>query len=94
MAYSNVESNQQNALNSILLQLSSLYDLSPTILTLKWLRKEQLLPEDGIVLPKHVGAIVKRKMKKYGIQCILLVTLYTFENARYKNQKSPTIMFM
>jgi hypothetical protein len=35
------------------------YDLSPTILTLKWLRKEiQSLREDGIVLPKHVGAIV------------------------------------
>jgi hypothetical protein len=32
-------------------------DLSPTILTLKWLRKENRLPEDGIVLPKHVGAI-------------------------------------
>jgi hypothetical protein len=30
------------------------YDLSPTILTLKWLRKENSHSEDGIVLPKHV----------------------------------------
>jgi hypothetical protein len=44
----------------------------------KWLREEQLLPEDGTVLPKHVGAIVKRKIKKYKIQCILLVILYIF----------------
>jgi hypothetical protein len=36
-------------------------DLSPTILTLKWLRKEHSRSEDGIVLPKHVGAIVKEK---------------------------------
>jgi predicted transcriptional regulator len=28
------------------------------------------LPEDGIVLPKHVGAIVKEKLKNYIIQCI------------------------
>jgi hypothetical protein len=35
----------------------------------------QLHPEDGIVLPKHVGAIVKRKIKEYRIQCILLVIL-------------------
>jgi hypothetical protein len=32
------------------------YDLSPTVLKLKWL----LLPEDGIVLRKHVGAVVKK----------------------------------
>jgi hypothetical protein len=38
-------------------------DLSPNMLTLKWLRKEQLLPEDGTVLPKHVGGIVKNKNK-------------------------------
>jgi hypothetical protein len=36
----------------------------------------QLLREDGIVLLKHVGAIVKRKIKKYRIQCILLVIVY------------------
>jgi hypothetical protein len=35
-----------------------------------------LLPEDGIVLPKHVGAIVKNKIKKYRTQCILLIILY------------------
>jgi hypothetical protein len=31
-----------------------------------------------IVLLKHVGAIVKRKIKKYRIQCILLVIVYIF----------------
>jgi hypothetical protein len=46
----------------------------------------QLLPGDDTVLPKHVGAIVKRKIKKYRIQCILLANFYIFKNARYKNQ--------
>jgi hypothetical protein len=36
-------------------------DLSPTVLMLKWLKGKQSLPEDGIVLPKHIGAIVKEK---------------------------------
>jgi hypothetical protein len=35
-----------------------------------------LLPEDGIVWPKHVEAIVNRKIQKYRIQCFLLVILY------------------
>jgi hypothetical protein len=41
------------------------HDLSPNILTLKWLRKEQSLPEDDIVLLKHVGAIVKENKELY-----------------------------
>jgi uncharacterized membrane protein len=47
-----------------------------------------LLPEDGILSPKRVGAIVKKKINKCRIQCILLVILYIFENARYKNKKN------
>jgi hypothetical protein len=31
-----------------------------------------LLPEDVIVLPKHVGAIIKSKRNKYRIQCIFV----------------------
>jgi hypothetical protein len=49
----------------------------------------QSLPEDGIDLAKHVGAIVKEeeKIKKYIIQCIWLVNLYVVDNSRYKNKK-------
>jgi hypothetical protein len=52
---------------------------------LKWLRKEQSLCDAGIVLPKRVGAIVKNK-EVYNL-VHLLVILYIFDNARYKNQK-------
>jgi hypothetical protein len=42
------------------------------------------LSDDGIVLPKYVGAIVKNK-EIYNL-VHLLVNLYIFDNARYKNQ--------
>jgi hypothetical protein len=45
----------------------------------------QSLPEDGIVLPKHVGAIVKSK-ETYNL-VHLLVYHYIFDNARYRNPK-------
>jgi hypothetical protein len=46
-------------------------------------KETQLLPEDGTVLPIHVGAIVKRKIKKYTIQYILLVILYILLSSVY-----------
>jgi hypothetical protein len=42
-------------------------------------KETSFLPEDDIVLPKHVGAthILKRKIKKCRTQGIFVVTLYT-----------------
>jgi hypothetical protein len=44
-------------------------------------------------LPKHVGAIVKEKLKECAIQCILLVNLYVVDNARYNNKKLLKFIF-
>jgi hypothetical protein len=43
------------------------------------------LPDDGIVLPKHVGPILKKKEVCSLLH--LLVILYIFDNSRYKNKK-------
>jgi hypothetical protein len=55
----------------------------------RWSGSERniVLPDDGVALPKHVATIV-RKIKNYIFQCILLVNLYIFDNARYKNKKN------
>jgi hypothetical protein len=58
-----------------------------------FLSVSELFRADGIVLPKHVGTILKRKIKKYGIQCILLVILYTFENARLRIKEKALLSF-
>jgi hypothetical protein len=51
----------------------------------------QLLPEDGIVLPKHVEAIVKKG--KHRIQCIFFVILYIsrLHGIRIKNSLSTLL---
>jgi hypothetical protein len=55
-------------------------------------KRQPSLPDDGIVLPKHVGAIVKDKAVYNAVH--LLVNLYIFDNARYKNQNSYFITFV
>jgi hypothetical protein len=44
----------------------------------------QMLPDDGVQLPKHVGAFIWNE-EEYKIQCIWLVILYMFNNAHYEN---------
>jgi hypothetical protein len=43
-----------------------------------------MLPDDGILFPKQVGAIIWNK-NEYKIQCIWLIIFYMFNNAQYEN---------
>jgi hypothetical protein len=88
--------NQQNALNYILLYF--FYDGSYMFRQNNAIRRERLCSFlshfRNIVVPwgwhcfsETCRSHRKRKIKKYIIQCIELVNLYVFDNARYKNKK-------
>jgi hypothetical protein len=53
---------------------------------LKWLRKEDIRSlMMALFFPIHIGAIVKNKKVCNSVN--LVVNLYIFDNARYKNKK-------
>jgi hypothetical protein len=68
------------------------YDLFPTILTLKWLRKEHSRSLRMALFAETSRSHRKRKIKKCIIACILLVNPYVADNARYKNQNCPAVL--